>query len=80
MSGEQLKAMLISILSKGSLRVSRRGPAAKDFATWVYGAVEGDFILNLSINRWSTRPDIWSPPAFDPDEAALAIADMLLPE
>ncbi len=80
MSGEQLKAMLISILSKGSLRVSRRGPAAKDFATWVYGAVEGDFILNLSINRWSTRPDIWSPPAFDPDEAALAIAEMLLPE
>jgi hypothetical protein len=42
--------------------------------------VEGDFLLNFSVNRWSVRPDNWSPPAFDPDGAALAIAEMLLPK
>lgn len=50
-----------------------------DYGTWVYGAVEGDFLLNLSINRWSIRPDNWTPPAFDPDKAALAVVEMLLP-
>jgi len=79
MTGEHLKAMGITILSKGPLRVSRRGPAVNDYGTWVYGAVEGDFLLNLSINRWSIRPDNWTPPAFDPDKAALAVVEMLLP-
>ena len=79
MTGEHLKAMGITILSKGTLRVSRRGPAVNDYGTWVYGVVEGDFLLNLSINRWSIRPDNWTPPAFDPDKAALAVVEMLLP-
>lgn len=81
MTAEHLKALGITILEKGSLRLSRKGPASGDeFGTWVYGAVEGDFLLNFSVNRWSVRPDNWSPPAFDPDGAALAIAEMLLPK
>ncbi len=81
MPAEQLKAMGITILTKGTLRISRRGPAAgEEFGTWVYGAVEGNFLLNLSINRWSIRPDNWNPPAFDPDEAAFEIAGRLFPE
>jgi len=77
MSTEHLKARGFTILTKENLRISKRGPAAgEEFGTWVYGAVEGDFILNLSINRWSIRPDNWNPPAFDPDEAAWKICDI----
>lgn len=80
MTAEQLKAVGTTILTKGTLRISRRGPAAgEEFGTWVYGAVEGDFLLNLSVNRWSVRPDNWTPPAFDPDGAALELAAILLP-
>ena len=77
MTAEHLKAQGIIILTKGNTRISKRGPAApEEFGTWVYGVVEGDFILNLSINRWSIRPDNWNPPAFDPDEAAWKIFEI----
>jgi len=77
MTAEHLKAQGITVLTKGNAHISKRGPAAgEDFGTWVYGAVEGNFILNLSINRWSIRPDNWTPPAFDPDRAAWRIFDI----
>jgi hypothetical protein len=77
MTAEHLKAQGITVLTKGNAHISKRGPAAgEEFGTWVYGAVEGDFILNLSINRWSIRPDNWNPPAFDPDRAAWRIFDI----
>ncbi len=76
---EMLKGMGKTVLEAGRFRISKQGSGDKDGGTWVYGAVIGDFVVNVSFNRRSLRPDTWSPPFFEPDEVVLALLEQLFP-
>ncbi len=75
MSQETIKGMGVTVLEASGFRMSKRGSG--DVGTIVYGAVVGDFVVNVSFTRHSLRPDNWSPPSFDADKVVLALLQQL---
>lgn len=76
---EMLKGMGKTVWEAGGFRISKQGSGDKDGGTWGYGAVIGDFVVNVSFNRRSLRPDQWSPPSFEPDDVVLALLKQIFP-
>lgn len=75
MSKETLSGMGVTVVEVSGFRISKRGSG--DVGTVVYGAVVGDFVVNVSFTRHSLRPDNWSPPSFDSDKVVLALLQQL---
>ena len=76
---ERLKSIGVNVLETGRFRISKKGSGDHNNGTWVYGAIIGDFLVNVSFNVWSIRPDQWSPPSFEPDEVVEELLQRLFP-
>ncbi len=79
MTQETLKGMGVTVLEMGRFRVSKRGSGDDNGGTTIYGAVVGDFVVNVSFNRRSLRPEQWSPPSFDQDKVVFLLLEQIFP-